>query len=169
MTKNEAIPVMNTRMTPVAFELTRNAFGQLTLTWPDGRVAQGVVPVRAFPVQSPEQGIALMDTDGHEAVWIDALDELPEPAQGLIRDALESREFMPEIQAIERVSSFSTPCTWYVKTDRGDTQFVLRGDEDIRRLAGQTLLVSDSHGIHFLIRDLDKLGKESRKILDRFM
>jgi len=156
-------------MTPVVFELTRNAFGQLALTLPDGRVVQGVMPVRAFPVQSPEQGIALMDTDGHEAVWLDALSDVPQPAQGLIRDALESREFMPEIQTIVSVSSFSTPCTWVVKTDRGDTQFVLRGDEDIRRLAGQTLLISDSHGIHFLIRDLDKLNKDSRKILDRFM
>ena len=156
-------------MTPAAFELTRNAFGQLILTQPDGRVVQGVVPVRAFPVQSPEQGIALMDADGHEAVWLDALSDVPQPAQGLIRDALESREFMPEIQTIVSVSSFSTPCTWVVKTDRGDTQFVLRGDEDIRRLAGQTLLVSDSHGIHFLIRDLEKLDKDSRKILDRFM
>ena len=156
-------------MTPVAFELTRNSFGQLILTQPDGRMVQGVVPVRAFPVQSPEQGIALMDTDGHEVVWLDALSDVPQPAQGLIRDALESREFMPEIQTIMSVSSFSTPCTWVVKTDRGDTQFVLRGDEDIRRLAGQTLLVSDSHGIHFLIRDLEKLDKDSRKILDRFM
>ncbi len=156
-------------MTPVAFELTRNTFGQLALTLPDGRVVPDVMPVRAFPVQSPEQGIALMDTDGHEVVWLDALSDVPQPAQGLIRDALESSEFMPEIQAIVSVSSFSTPCTWVVKTDRGDTQFVLRGDEDIRRLAGQTLLVSDSHGIHFLIRDLDKLNKDSRKILDRFM
>jgi Domain of unknown function (DUF1854) len=168
MPKNEKTPAMSTRMTPVAFELTRNPFGHLALTL-DGRVVQGVVPVRAFPVQSPEQGIALMDADGHEAVWIDALSEVPQPAQGLIRDALESREFMPEIQTIVSVSSFSTPCTWSVKTDRGDTQFVLRGDEDIRRLAGQTLLVSDSHGIHFLIRDLDRLDKDSRKILDRFM
>jgi Domain of unknown function (DUF1854) len=169
MTKNELTPVMSTRMTPVAFELTRNSFGQLALTLADGRVVESVVPVRAFPIQSPEQGIALMDADGHEAVWVDALSDVPQPAQGLIRDALESREFMPEIQAIVRVSSFSTPCTWTVKTDRGDTQFVLRGDEDIRRLAGQTLLVSDSHGIHFLIRDLDQLDKDSRKILDRFM
>jgi Domain of unknown function (DUF1854) len=156
-------------MTPVEFELTRNSFGQLTLTLADGRVVPGVLPVRAFPIQSPEHGIALMDAEGHEAVWLDALIDVPQPAQGLISDALESREFMPEIQAIVSVSSFSTPCTWAVKTDRGDTQFVLRGDEDIRRLAGQTLLISDSHGIHFLIRDLDKLNKDSRKILDRFM
>ena len=152
-----------------AFQLTRNAFGQLILTMPLGDVFEGVVPVRAFPIQSPEDGIALMHTDGHEAVWIDRLDALPEPAQGLIREELASREFMPEILSIESVSSFSTPCTWHVLTDRGDTRFVLRGDEDIRRVGLTVLLVTDSHGIQFLIRDREKLNKESRKILDRFL
>jgi hypothetical protein len=76
---------------------------------------------------------------------------------------------MPEIQAILSVTSFATPCTWQVLTDRGETNFVLRGDEDIRRLAGNTLLVTDSHGIYFLIRDLTALSRDSRRILDRFM
>lgn len=151
------------------FDLTRNAFGRLVLTMPLGQVFEGVLPVRAFPIQSPEDGIALMHTDGHEAVWIDRLDALPEPAQGLIREELASREFMPEILGIESVSSFSTPCTWHVLTDRGDTRFVLRGDEDIRRVGLTVLLVTDSHGIQFLIRDREKLNKESRKILDRFL
>jgi hypothetical protein len=45
----------------------------------------------------------------------------------------------------------------------------LRGDEDIRRLTPNTLLITDSHGIQFLIRDLARLNKDSRKILDRFL
>ncbi len=151
------------------FELTRDAFGRLTLTNALGDTFHGVVPVRAFPIQSPEDGIALMQTDGHEAAWVDRLDALPEPAQGLIREELASREFTPEILRIESVTSFSTPCTWHVLTDRGDTRFVLRGDEDIRRVGQTILLVTDSHGIHFLIRDREKLDKESCKILDRFL
>ncbi len=160
-----ASPVIAT----VPFELTRNAFGRLVLTMPLGQVFEGVVPVRAFPIQSPEDGIALVHSDGHEALWIERLDALPEPAQGLIREELASREFMPEILSIESVTSFSTPCTWHVLTDRGDTRFVLRGDEDIRRVGLTVLLVTDSHGIQFLIRDREKLNKESRKILDRFL
>jgi hypothetical protein len=76
---------------------------------------------------------------------------------------------MPEIQSIDSVTSFSTPCTWAVKTDRGDTCFVLRGDEDIRRVGPTILLVTDSHGIQFLIRDPLQLSKDSRRILDRFL
>jgi hypothetical protein len=155
-------------LTQAPFELSRNALGQLVLTLPDRQRWEGVMPVRAFPIQSPDRGISLLSADGHEVAWIDALDDVPQPAQGLIRDALEAREFMPEIQAILSVTSFSTPCTWEVRTDRGDTRFVLRGDEDIRRLHGNTLLITDSHGIHFLIRDSAALSRESRKILDRF-
>ncbi len=159
-------PILN--LTQTAATLTRNAYGKLAFTGADGQVRAGVVPVRAFPIQAPEHDISLLDADGHEVAWIDELARVPEPAQGLIRAALAEREFMPEIRAILEVSSFSTPSTWQVRTDRGDTSFVLKGDEDIRRLAGNTLLVTDTHGIQFLIRDMTALDRESRRLLDRF-
>lgn len=150
-------------------QLNRNAFGLLVLTTFAGEVLEGVVPVRAFPIQSPEDCIALVALDGHEVAWIERLAALAQPAQNLIREELATREFMPEILRIDSVSSFSTPCTWQVQTDRGDTRFVLRGDEDIRRVGTTILLVTDSHGIQFLIRDRANLNKESQKILDRFL
>ena len=156
-------------VTNPGFQLIRNAFGLLVLTAASGEVVEGVVPVRAFPIQSPDDGIALVHTDGHEVAWIEHLAKLPEPAQSLIREELATREFMPEILRIDSVSSFSTPCTWQVKTDRGDTRFVLRGDEDIRRVGLSILLVTDSHGIQFLIRDRADLNKDSQRILDRFL
>jgi hypothetical protein len=159
-------------LTPLAtrhFQLARNAFGRLLLTSPEGAVFEGVVPVRAFPIQSPEAGISMVHTDGHEVAWIEQLADVAQPAQSLIREELETREFMPEILNIDSVTSFSTPCTWQVQTDRGDTRFVLRGDEDIRRVGPTILLVTDSHGIQFLIRDRQNLSKPSQKILDRFL
>jgi hypothetical protein len=94
---------------------------------------------------------------------------MPADIRALVTEELDGREFMPEIQAIKDVSSFATPCTWTVKTDRGDTEFVLKGEEDIRRLGAYSLLIADSHGIHFLIRDMFAIDKGSRKILDRFL
>jgi hypothetical protein len=106
---------------------------------------------------------------GKEVAWIDDLETLPADLRALVTDELDGREFMPEIQSIQAVSSFATPCTWTVKTDRGDTEFVLKGEEDIRRLGAYSLLIADSHGIHFLIRDMFAIDKGSRKILDRFL
>jgi hypothetical protein len=152
-----------------AFQLSRNPFGRLVLRTAAGETFEGVVPVRAFPIQAPEHGIALVTPEGREVAWIDHLAELAPELRQLVREELESREFMPVIRRIVGVTSFATPCTWRVQTDRGDTDFVLRGEEDLRRIGQASLLVADNHGIQFLIRDMAALDKHSRKILDRFL
>ncbi|MYM27033.1 protein of unknown function [Duganella sacchari] len=151
------------------FELTRNPFGRLVLTTTAGVVHEGVSPVRAFPVQAPDDGISMLNSDGKEVAWIDRIGDLPAAIGALVSEELGGREFMPEISRINSVTSFATPCTWNVATDRGDTEFVLRGEEDIRRLTVDTLLISDIHGIHYLIRDIRDLDKHSKKIIDRFL
>lgn len=156
-------------MATTPFELRRNSFGKLVLTGADGTVHEGVAPVRAFPIQAPEQGISLVLHDGQEVAWIDDIADLPDHVRALVGEELEGREFMPEISHVSSVSSFATPCTWYVKTDRGDTEFVLKGEEDIRRIGPTSLLVADSHGIQFLIRDMFGIDKHTRRILDRFL
>ena len=152
-----------------AFHLRRDAFGKLVLTTSEGEEFVGVTPVRSFPVQAPTRGISLVREGGKEVGWIDDLEQVAPDIRALVSEELEGREFMPEILAIKGVSSFATPTTWTVKTDRGDTEFVLKGEEDIRRLGAYSLLVADSHGIHFLIRDMFAIDKNSRKILDRFL
>ena len=151
------------------FQLRRDSFGKLVITLENGEEHVGVIPVRAFPIQAPTRGISLVRDGGKEVAWIDDLTEMPEQVRNLVQEEIEGREFIPEILHIKDVSSFATPCTWYVKTDRGDTEFVLKVDEDIRRVGEASLLVADSHGINFLVRDMYLIDKHSRKILDRFL
>lgn len=156
-------------MTTIDFQLRRDPFGRLFLTDANGTVHEGVAPVRAFPIQAPDEGLALVNTDGKEVVWIDSVDDLPAETAALIREELSGREFMPEIRRIVDVTSFATPCTWTVDTDRGTADFVLRGEEDIRRIGTEALLISDTHGIQYLVRNQYTLDKHSKKILDRFL
>lgn len=153
----------------VNFQLSRNAFNHLVLVTDDGQMYENVSPVRAFPIQAPDEGISMVLQDGQEVAWIDRLADLTETNRSLIADELAGREFMPEISRIDNVTSYATPCTWHVKTDRGETAFVLKGEEDIRRIGQASLLIADNHGIHFLIRDMYAIDKHSRKILDRFL
>jgi hypothetical protein len=154
---------------PADYQLRRDAFGRLVFTGADGEGHAGVVPVRAFPISSPGRGIALVDPHGKELAWIDQLSDLPAELRRLVEDELASREFMPVISRIVRVSSFATPSTWQVKTDHGDTELILKGEEDIRRLPASALLITDGNGIHYLIHDRQALDLTSRKILDRFL
>jgi hypothetical protein len=151
---------LHTQQLKLDFQLRRDAFGKLVLTNPDGEEFVGVTPMR---------GISLVREGGKEVGWIEDLADVPAEIAALVTEELDGREFMPEILSIKNVSSFATPCTWTVSTDRGDTEFLLKGEEDIRRLGTYSLLIADSHGIHFLIRDMFGIDKGSRKILDRFL
>lgn len=151
----------------ISFE--RDSFDRLVFTGADGRVHVDVKFARAFPIGAPREGIALLSGTGHELAWFPRLDDLPEATRKLVEDELETREFMPEILRIIQTSGHVTPCTWRIKTDRGDTELRLNAEEDIRRLTGSALLVVDGRGIQFLIRDAKGLDATSRKILDHFL
>ena len=150
-------------------DLRRDAFGRLVLTDAQGHEHAGVVAVRAFPIAAPDEGVSVLDEGGHELAWVPRLAELPEPQRTLLAEALEQREFMPVLKRLRSVSSFGTPSTWDVETDRGDTRFVLKGEEDIRRLGPGLLIVNDAHGVQYLIRDLNSMDRASRRLLDRFL
>jgi len=156
-------------MSNTSFQLQRDAFGRLVLSTANGERHEGVTPVRAFPIAAPDEGISLINYEGHEVGWADRIADLPAEIAGLIEEELASREFVPEIERIVAVSSFACPSTWQVTTNRGAAQLILKGEEDIRRLSQTRLLIADSHGIQFLVRDLSKLDRQSRKLLDRFL
>ncbi|MBP7079820.1 MAG: DUF1854 domain-containing protein [Rhodocyclaceae bacterium] len=151
------------------FKLARNPFGRLVLTDATGRSHEGVSPIRSFPIAAPAEGISLVAINGEELAWIPDLGDLPSEMKLLVEQELAGREFMPTIIRLKHVSSFATPSTWWVDTDRGETTFVLRGEEDIRHLGKSSLLIADSHSIQFLIADLMALDKTSRRLLDRFL
>lgn len=150
--------------------LHRSPHGPLVLTLPDGTVHEGVTPVRAFPIGAPDEGLSLVGADGHERLWIASLAGLAPEDRRLVEDELAAREFVPTIQRIVAVSSFTTPSTWQLETDRGDATLVLKAEEDIRRLGSRTrLLIASGEGLQFKVPDTMALDKASRKLLERFL
>jgi hypothetical protein len=156
-------------MSSSQFKLERDSYGRLILTTENNERHEGITPVRAFPIGAPDEGISLVNYEGHEVGWADRVADLPEEARLLIEEELASREFVPEIRRILSVSSFACPSTWQLETDRGQTELILKGEEDIRRLSQTRLLIADSHGIQFLVRDMAALDRHSKKLLDRFL
>jgi len=94
---------------------------------------------------------------------------LPAGLRLLLQEELAAREFNPVLRRVVSVSSFSTPSTWSVETDRGPTRFVLKTEEDIRRLERGRLLITGSQGIVYLIPDVQALDRASRRLLERFL
>ena len=111
----------------------------------------------------------MIDPHGHELAWIEQLTDLPDESRKLVERISRAGSSFRKSGVSVSVSSFATPSTWQVETDRGDTTLMLKGEEDIRRLSSPALLIADSHGVNFLVRDRFSLDSHSRKILDRFL
>jgi hypothetical protein len=150
------------------WSLVRDTFGRLVLVRP-GHPDTTVTPVRSFPINAPDESIALVSAQGQELAWIEHLDALPPDTGRLVEEELAQREFRPEILRIRHASTWATPSHWDVDTDRGPTRLTLRAEEDIRRLPAGALLIADAHGVQFLVRDMAALDKTSRRILDHFL
>jgi hypothetical protein len=149
--------------------LTRLPSGELRLQTADGEIHDGVMPVRAFPVSGPQEAIAVIDAGGRELLWVATLAQLGGQQRRMLEEALAGLGFLPEIQRLVRVSRFTVPVEWTVDTDHGRTRLQIRGEEDIRRLAAHRLLVTDDAGIHYLIKDVRSLDRQSQRLIEHFL
>jgi hypothetical protein len=154
---------------PRPFGLHHDAWGRLVLIDADGRRHAGVEVVRAFPISDPRHGIALCDPQGKELVWLADLDSLPPVLARQIEDELARREFVPIVHRILRVSAPVEPSEWEVETDRGRTSFVLNSEDDVHELDAHRALITDAHGIRYLIPDIEQLDATSRRLLERYL
>lgn len=151
------------------FDLSHDSWGRLVLTDAERRQYTGVELVRAFPLSDPRRGIAICDARGRELAWLDDLDALPPPLIRQIEGELAKREFVPIIHRILNVSAPVEPSEWEVETDHGRTSFVLDSEEDVHETGEHRALITDTHGIHYLIADLRQLDARSRRLLERYL
>jgi len=149
-------------------QLEYDPFGKLVLTLPTGERHAGVWPIRGFPFSAPSQWISFCDEHGKEVFCLTDMAELSPPTRTLLEADLARREFIPVIRRIHSVSAGAEPTEWHVTTDRGDTQFMLTTEDHIRRM-DPAVLISDSHGVRYLIADLATLDPASRRILRRYL
>src|SRR5262245_3321495 len=102
-----------------SFTLMRNDAGRLVLTEQNGRVHEGVEPIRAFPLSDADRLVSILDSHGREITCVADLAAVPDETASLIRQELNDREFLPRIERIVHVKTHKEPHEWDVMTDRG--------------------------------------------------
>jgi hypothetical protein len=151
------------------FSLSVDVWGRLVLTDDNGRQFAGVEPVRAFPLTEPRRWIALVDGDVHERALIEELDHLDPSLSEIVADELARREFVPVIERIERVDGEPPVCFWSVVTDRGAVAFTVEGEDQVRRIGPNRVVIVDQLGQRYLIPDMTLLDSSSQKRLGLFL
>lgn len=149
--------------------LSYDEWGKLVYEDAHGQRHVGVSPVRGFPISDPDRFIALCSAEGRELLQIDDLDTLSSSTRAILDKALATREFIPIVTKVIRISGQSEPCEWDIVTDRGPTRFVLRNEDDILRLGQNRVLILDGKGIRYLIPEIDQLDAPSRRLMDRYL
>ena len=152
-----------------AFGLYHDEWGQLVLIDADGVRHVGVTPVRVFPFSDPEHWLSITNASGREVVCIENPAELSPAIREVLQTDLLRREFVPVIQRIVHVSSILEPCEWLVETDRGRTMFVLKSEDDVRRLGPNQALILDSSGVRYLVANIKGLDAASQRVLERYV
>jgi hypothetical protein len=147
----------------------RDEWGRLVLIASDGQQHVGVEPVRCFPMSDPTSAIAFLDADGREVVTVTDMSQLNDAARRTLETELTSRDFVPVIQKIISTTNPSPPCQWSVMTDRGTTQFQLESEDDIRKLSPDRVVIADSNGVRYEIRNVRDLDAHSKRIVQRLV
>ena len=153
----------------IDFQLEHDAHGRLVLVLPDGSRHVGVDPVRAFPLSEPRAHISILSADGQELVWIPRLDDYSSKIRQVLEAELAQRHFLPLIQRVVRITGQVEPVICEVETDRGEVTFQIKGEEDVKRLTGGRVLVTDSNGVRYLIPNVAALDPTSRRLLERYV
>ena len=150
----------------VSWRLERETNGRLDLVDGSGRRHADVDVLRAFPISDPAGAVAILGADGAELAWIDAPASLPPAERALVEAELAVRDFLPVIESIESITD-GEPAHWQVRTDRGPRQFTTANADVIDRRRDGSIVITDTHGLRFLIGNRAALDRHSRRLLDK--
>jgi hypothetical protein len=149
------------------FALTQNAHGALCFSDATHR-DEPVSVTPAFPASDPEHWWSLRKSDGAELALIERPDLLPSDQRAILTLHLASWHFAPVIERIESIASSPQGLLAAVHTNRGPSTLLLDGDDHIRRISRDRLVLIDKHGIRYLIPEVSALDRASRQRLERF-
>jgi ABC-type sulfate/molybdate transport systems ATPase subunit len=140
-----------------------------TLTVETTQGERALVQVRrCFPLSDSERYLCLVDERGRELCCIETSSALPEPSRQALQQALLASELLPRVERLLGVQAAATQSTWQVMTDRGEREFVVEQEDHIRRLPDGRHLITDSHGMRYLLPPEAQLDAKSRRIFAPF-
>lgn len=158
---------------PKKIRLRKNEFNMLKLEM-EGCEGNGKAPVveaaMGFPLTSSSNFISLIEVkDGKkdkEIGIIEDIKKLDSKSRKLLKEELKRVYFMPKITKINRMKENHGIMNFDVETDKGRRSFETRYREDIRRLPGGRVVITDADGNRYDIKDYRKLDDRSVNYID---
>jgi hypothetical protein len=112
--------------------------------------------------------VCLVDDRGRDRACVEDPSTLDEATRHTLWSALGESEFLPKVARIRRVVHEATRSEWHVDTDRGGRVFVVEQEDHIRRLDDGRHVITDEHGMRYIVPDPEDLDRHSRRWLGRY-
>jgi hypothetical protein len=167
--KAEEMTAVNIIGSDDLFEKTPGGF--LSLNY-KGEFYKRVKIIRLFPFSDADRYLSVRDqgNSDKEIGIIEDLSEMKEDTQKLIKEQLDLCYFTPEINKILDIKDEYGYAYFHVMTDKGECKFAINmGSNAVTKLSDTRLIIMDVDENRFEIKDVDKLTKKERRMLDLFL
>lgn len=155
-------------LSPSGVRLFRDRGGHVRATVAGERSVLRPTLHRAFPATAPHLHIQLREQDGKAVGMLKDLSELDRESRALAEELLRDRYVVPIIREIQGLRHEIGMWAWKVDTDRGERDFGMKSPrDDVRRLPGGRVRITDVHGNTYEIRDVAALDACSRALFGR--
>lgn len=125
---------------------------------------------RAFPFETPNEYISVLDKDGREHGLIRTLEGFSDEARDIILGELDRKYLCPVISKILSLKEKLGYSYWEVETDYGKLSFSMYDTyRNIARVGGGLLIIQDVDGNRYRIDDYNKLDRKSYKKIELYL
>ena len=152
-------------------KFTKTAGGFLSLDY-NGEHYKRVRVVRLFPFSDADKYLSIRDhVNGDKEIGIiEDLNAMSEETKTLINEQLRLSYFTPVISKIYEIKDEYGYAYFHVETDKGECRFAINmGSNAVSKLSDTRLIIKDVDENRFEIKDVDKLTKKERRMLDLFL
>jgi hypothetical protein len=153
---------------PADVRLFRDEAGHVRATVRGDRSVVRPALLRAFPITAPERLVELREEQGDSVGMLRDLKALDAESRRIAEEILHERYLVPVLREVRGLRRELGLWIWDVVTDRGERSFSMKSPrDDIRRLPGGCLRITDVDGNTFEIADPTSLDARSRQLLDK--
>lgn len=154
---------------PQELRVALDAFGALSGSL-GGRELKNIRARAAFPFSAPDEFIELREETGELLGFVRHVSELDPGSAAAVSAAAKLGRLVPKIKRIFSIRGSGRMRTWRVETDRGKTEFQVRGRRwNVEEIGGGEHIVTDTEGNRFRIPAVPELDARSlmqlRKVL----
>lgn len=128
-----------------------------------------VILTRAMPLNLPDKYICVTDIDKNELGIIEDISDFSESEQELIKDELSQRYFCPNVTDIISIKEKMGHFYFDVMIGEYKRSFTIKDLAKNIRCSGNSVTLTDVDGNRFVIEDIEKINRKSRRKLEPYL